>query len=53
MGSIPTYQKYVVLHSETQQDFLAPVPEPESYAMMLAGLGVIGFVWRRRINSAV
>lgn len=27
---------------------LAPVPEPESYALMLAGLGVLGFVARRR-----
>ncbi|WP_374278309.1 PEP-CTERM sorting domain-containing protein [Azonexus sp.] len=27
---------------------LAPVPEPESYAMLLAGLGVMGFVARRR-----
>ena len=30
---------------------LAPVPEPESYAMFLAGLGVIGAVARRRQNK--
>jgi hypothetical protein len=26
----------------------SPVPEPETYAMMLAGLGMIGFLGRRR-----
>jgi hypothetical protein len=26
----------------------APVPEPETYAMLLAGLGLVGFVARRR-----
>jgi len=25
-----------------------PVPEPETYAMMLAGLGLLGFAMRRR-----
>jgi len=28
----------------------APVPEPETYAMMLAGLGMLGFVARRRMD---
>jgi hypothetical protein len=33
---------------------LAPVPEPESWALMLSGLGLMGFVVRRRSNlSAV
>ena len=28
--------------------YLAPVPEPETYAMLLAGLGLVGFMARRR-----
>lgn len=27
---------------------VSPIPEPETYAMLLAGLGLIGFVARRR-----
>jgi hypothetical protein len=36
--------------SYTRAEFFvsAPVPEPESYAMMLAGLGFLGWVGRRR-----
>jgi hypothetical protein len=30
---------------------LQPVPEPESYAMLLAGLGLMGFIARRRTQS--
>jgi hypothetical protein len=30
-----------------------PVPEPESYGMMLAGLGLMGFVVRRRTTKNV
>ena len=32
---------------------LAPVPEPETYALMLAGLGLVGFMARgRRVQTA-
>ena len=31
--------------------YSAPVPEPEIYAMLLAGLGIIGFAGRRLRNS--
>lgn len=34
-------------------DVMAPVPEPETYAMMLLGLGVIGAISRRRPRAAV
>ncbi len=29
-------------------DYASPAPEPETYAMMLAGLGLVGFAARRR-----
>ncbi len=31
---------------------LAPVPEPETYAMMIAGLGLLGFMARRKKQQA-
>jgi hypothetical protein len=30
---------------------VSPVPEPQTYAMMLAGLGLLGFSARRRMNN--
>jgi PEP-CTERM motif len=33
---------------ESSNYSITPVPEPETYALMLAGLGVMGFVARRR-----
>lgn len=30
---------------------ITPVPEPENYAMLLAGLGLLGFMSRRKKNS--
>ncbi|HEX5126813.1 MAG TPA: FxDxF family PEP-CTERM protein [Rhodocyclaceae bacterium] len=29
---------------------IAAVPEPQTYAMLLAGLGLIGFIARRRAS---
>jgi hypothetical protein len=42
--AIPTYNAAVNITA-------APVPEPETYAMLLAGLGILGTVIRRRSNS--
>lgn len=33
------------------QLLMSPAPEPETYAMMLAGLGMVGFMARRRSNK--
>jgi hypothetical protein len=30
---------------------IAPVPEPEQSGMVLAGLGLIGFIARRRLST--
>ena len=35
-------------HSAKYTPIVSPVPEPETYAMLLAGLGLIGFSARRR-----
>ncbi len=43
-----------VLESGRQQDVIfAPVPEPETYALFLAGLGAIGFMSRRQAQRRV
>lgn len=47
-----THLQLVSFESPSSQDFIAaipaPVPEPETYALLLAGLGAIGFAVRRR-----
>jgi hypothetical protein len=39
---------FAVFENGQQLSFAAAVPEPETYAMMLAGLGLLGFTARRR-----
>ena len=52
--NIAAGRAYVNIHSPGTfsagevRGFLAPVPEPETYALMLAGLGVLGLAARRR-----
>ncbi len=47
--SIGEDNDYVKLQSLTISRFTQPVPEPETWAMMLTGLGLIGFAVRRRV----
>lgn len=44
-------QNSVYFEFGTKPDVLLAVPEPETYAMMLAGLGLMGFIARRRKQS--
>lgn len=42
----------IQLYKNEVNMLLAPVPEPDSYAMLLAGLGLMGFMARRRNQKA-
>lgn len=39
------------VNPEGHSDYVASVPEPETYAMMLAGIGLVGLALRRRNNK--
>lgn len=41
----------ILLKVDGSNVFTTPIPEPETYAMMLAGLGLMGFVMRRRMRT--
>jgi hypothetical protein len=51
---VVAHDSYYEDNSDPNHDFAVsirlttPVPEPETYAMMLAGLGLLGFAGRRR-----
>jgi hypothetical protein len=41
-------------HNGIRRPFLlSPVPEPETYVMMLTGLCVLGFIHRRRLINTL
>lgn len=44
--------RHAYLLSVTAAPSISAVPEPETYAMLLAGLGLLGFTARRRKNNA-
>lgn len=47
VGEIGTALQFVKV-TNSGQTVVAPVPEPETYAMLLAGLGLLGFIASRR-----
>lgn len=48
LNGSPDWQRYVLV-----QDNIAPVPEPETYAMLLAGLAIMGAAVARRRKAQV
>ncbi|WP_350152002.1 PEP-CTERM sorting domain-containing protein [Nitrosomonas sp.] len=54
LGTVYAVSDLALGHSNTVSfgyEYIMAVPEPETYAMLLAGLGLIGFSARRRIGA--
>ncbi len=47
-GSVDTSDAFLALDDGAANVIYAPVPEPETYALMLAGLGLVGMKLRAR-----
>jgi hypothetical protein len=50
-GGEPQQLYAMAVHSGDVASLVTPVPEPETYAMLLAGLGLIGVIGRRRSRT--
>jgi hypothetical protein len=50
-GTISDVRMPGTYNFETNAIPISPVPEPETYAMMIAGLGVLGLLMRRKIKK--
>jgi len=47
----PSQSSFVFYNNLQVAPSIAAIPEPETYALLLAGLGLIGFVTRRRLRG--
>lgn len=47
-GQVPGFSNLTIF---ARDQHVSPVPEPETYGMLLAGLGLVGFIARRRRNK--
>ena len=47
-----TLNQYGEIHQQAFTGLISSVPEPETYAMLLAGLGLVGAVSRRRRSNS-
>lgn len=52
-GQVPAFSNATLFTSNASLRSVAPVPEPSTYAMLLAGLAMVGWLaWRRRSQFA-